>query len=84
MLAVHFKSDVQFIEATSRSAPDISINGIQWELKSPVGVGGNNIQKNMREASAQSKNIVIDLRRSKLHQTRALATSSNLQVGSKS
>ena len=72
ILANHFKSDVYFIETASQGTPDVSIDGIKWEIKSPIGSGANNIQKNMREASAQSDNVVIDLRRSKLHQTRAL------------
>lgn len=67
-----FKSDVYFIETASQGTPDVSIQGIEWEIKSPIGDSPNNIQKNMREAAAQSENIVIDLRRSKLHQTRAL------------
>lgn len=72
ILANHFKCDVHFIETSSQGTPDVSIDGVKWEIKSPVDVGGNNIQKNMREASAQCRNIVIDLRRSKLHQTRAI------------
>ncbi len=72
ILANHLKSDVYFIEPASYGTPDVSIKGIKWEIKSPIGDSANNIQKNMREASAQSENIVIDLRRSKLHQTRAL------------
>jgi len=71
ILANHFKSDVYFIVTATQGTPDVSIDGIKWEIKSPVGAGGNNIQKNMREASSQSINVVIDLRRSKLHQTRA-------------
>jgi len=71
ILANHFKSDVYFIETASQGTPDVSIQGIEWEIKSPIGASANNIQKNMREASAQSENIVMDLRRSKLHQTRA-------------
>lgn len=72
ILANHFKSDVFFIETGSQGTPDVSIQGIKWEIKSPIGTSANNIQKNMREASAQSENIVMDLRRSKLHQTRAI------------
>jgi len=72
ILANHFKSDVYFIETGSQGTPDVSIKDTKWEIKSPVGDSANNIQKNMREACAQSENIVIDLRRSKLHQTRAL------------
>ncbi|MFZ2512972.1 MAG: hypothetical protein WAW63_00780 [Candidatus Saccharimonadales bacterium] len=72
ILANHFKADVHFIETASQGTPDVSIKGIKWEIKSPIGGSANNIQKNMREASDQSENIVMDLRRSKLHQTRAL------------
>lgn len=72
ILAHHFKSDVYFIETASRGTPDVSINGNEWEIKSPVGSSANNIRKNMREAGNQSSMIVIDLRRSKLHQTRAV------------
>lgn len=72
MLANHFKSDVYFIETGSHGTPDISIQGMEWELKSPIGSSKNNIRKNMREAGTQSVNVIIDLRRSKLHQTRAL------------
>lgn len=71
ILANHFKSDVYFIETGSQGTPDVSIQNIEWEIKSPVGASANNIQKNMREAATQSENIVVDLRRSKLHQTRA-------------
>lgn len=72
ILANHFKCDVHFLETASRNMPDVSINGSKWEIKSPIGDSANNVQKNMREASAQSENVVIDLRRSKLHQTRAI------------
>jgi hypothetical protein len=72
ILANHFKSNVYFIETGSHGTPDVSIMRIEWEIKSPIGSSTNNIQKNMREAAAQSENIVIDLRRSKLHQTRAV------------
>ena len=72
ILANHFKSDVYFIETASQGTPDVSIDGIKWEIKSPIGISANNIRKNMREAGNQSPNVVIDLRRSKLHQTRAV------------
>ncbi|HEY5805776.1 MAG TPA: hypothetical protein VIS56_00120 [Candidatus Saccharimonadales bacterium] len=72
ILANHFKSDVYFLETGSRDTPDVSIQGVEWELKSPIGGSANNIRKNMREAGNQSTSVVIDLRRSKLHQTRAV------------
>jgi hypothetical protein len=72
ILSKHFQSDVIFLEASSSGGPDVAICGTAWEIKSPIGNSDNNIQKTMREASHQSNNIVIDLRRSKLHQSRAL------------
>lgn len=72
ILANHFKSDVYFIETGSQGTADVSIQDIAWEIKSPIGSSVNNIRKNMREAGLQSRNIVIDLRRSKLHQNRAV------------
>lgn len=72
ILANHFKNDVHFIETASQGTPDVSVGNIKWEVKSPIGTSKNNIRKNMREAGKQSVNVIIDLRRSKLHQTRAL------------
>jgi hypothetical protein len=72
ILAAHFRSDVYFIKTETHETPDVSIQNIKWEIKSPTGSSANSMQKNMREASTQSENIVIDLRRSKLHQSRAL------------
>jgi hypothetical protein len=72
ILATHFECDVHFIETTNQGTPDISIKAVKWEIKSPIGTSVNNIRKNMREAGLQSHNIVIDIRRSKLHQTRAI------------
>ncbi len=72
ILANHFQCDVHFIEPTLKGTPDVSIKGLKWEIKSPIGGSANNIRKNMREAGLQSQNVVIDLRRSRLHQTRAV------------
>ena len=72
ILAAYFSSDVYFIKTETHETPDVSIEGIKWEIKSPTGGSANSMQKNMREASTQSENIVLDLRRSKLHQSRAL------------
>jgi hypothetical protein len=72
ILAIYFGYDVLFIKTGSRETPDVLIGGVEWEIKSPIGSTENNIQKNMREASRQSLNVVVDLRRSKLHQIRAL------------
>jgi hypothetical protein len=70
LLTKHFKSDVIFIKRTNNYTPDVSINGIKWEIKSPTGKGKHNIQHNLQEAAKQSRNVVLDARRSKIHQVK--------------
>jgi hypothetical protein len=43
------------------------IKGITWELKSPTGKGKNNIERQLQTGLKQSKNIIFDARRSKIH-----------------
>ena len=67
VLAEHFRVDVEFVPTTARNTPDFLIDGVLWELKSPQGKGKNNIQRQLKYASKQSKNIIISASRSKLH-----------------
>ena len=73
ILAYHFKSDVIFLRSETKKTPDIDVNGTKWEIKSPMGNGKKTIDNNLRAAHKQSRNIVVDLRRAKLHQARAIA-----------
>jgi hypothetical protein len=73
ILAAHFKSDIIFIRPASFRTPDFDIKGMKWELKSPMGSSARTIENNMRTARKQSKNIIIDLTRIKLHQRQAEA-----------
>ncbi len=73
ILAAYFKTDVEFLRPQTRRTPDIEINGIRWEIKSPRGKGKKTIENNLRDARRQSRNIVVDLRRIKLHQQTAVA-----------
>lgn len=73
ILAYHFKSDVVFLRPKYARTPDVDIRGIKWEIKSPMGNGKRTIDNNFNEARGQSKNIVIDLRRIKMHQSKANA-----------
>ncbi len=73
LLAQYFQSDVYFEPRTLIKSADFKINGTCWELKSPIGNGKHTIQNNLREATQQAKNIVIDLRRCKLNQNGAMA-----------
>ena len=73
ILAYHFKTDVVFLRPRHARTPDIQINSVKWEIKSPLGNGKRTIDNNFSEARGQSKNIVIDLRRTKMHQAKAHA-----------
>jgi len=52
--------------------PDIMMKGVPWEIKSPEGNGKNTIKNTVQNASHQSENIIIDLRRTKISQEQAL------------
>ncbi len=43
--------------------PDILMDGIEWEMKSPSGSSKYTIETNFRHAALQSKYIIFDLRR---------------------
>jgi hypothetical protein len=65
---------VEFIvENRSRHAKsaDIIINGLYWEIKSPRTDKLSAIERNLKRASKQSENIIIDSQRlSKLHDSK--------------
>lgn len=44
---------------------DIYIDGIAWEIKSPVSSQKKAIERNLRQATEQSHNIIFDSRRMK-------------------
>lgn len=67
ILSSHFKTDVEFVPRSNRPTADFSIDGVAWELKSPTGTGKNNIQRQLQEAHHQSRNVIIDASRSKMH-----------------
>ncbi|HMM62021.1 MAG TPA: hypothetical protein PKC86_00505 [Candidatus Saccharibacteria bacterium] len=70
ILAVHFRTNVEFILTSKRTTPDFLINGVEWELKSPQGTGKNNIQRQLQQASHQSRSVIIYAGRSKMHATK--------------
>ena len=69
----YFKADVTFLRPQSNRTPDIDVNGAKWEIKSPMGNSKKTIENNLRMARKQSYNVIIDLRRIKMHKTRAIA-----------
>jgi len=62
--------DVVFIKPSTikgQHTPDIRMDGFEWEIKSPQGNSKRTIENNFRNAVMQSKYIIFDLRRIKLH-----------------
>ncbi len=45
--------------------PDIKMDGILWEIKSPVSAGSRTIEAAFRQAIKQSENVIFDLRNSR-------------------
>ena len=43
--------------------PDIAVEGLEWEMKSPDGKSERTIRRNLHKASTQSRNIIFDLSR---------------------
>lgn len=65
IIAEFFGKDVEFIVRQTGRVPDIIIGNVEWEIKSPLGKGKNNMHHQFARAMKQSKNIIIDARRSK-------------------
>lgn len=63
--------------------PDMIMNGQPWEMKSPVGNGKKTVQNIMQKAAQQSGNIIIDLRRIKMDETKAIKSFVNYFNSSK-
>lgn len=67
--------DVKLIPKSNRrgeKTPDIEMSGSLWEIKCPKGSGKWLIKNTIQRASHQSENIILDLRRVKLHQTKCI------------
>jgi hypothetical protein len=60
--------DVEFLTPNRTKGiknPDIKMDEIIWEIKSPKNTGSRSIENIFRKALKQSKNIIFDLRRAK-------------------
>ena len=69
IIAMHYNTSVDFLRPVDdykRKTPDIVLNGQLWEIKSPKGKSRNTIGRQMKRAVKQSKNIIVDGRRSPL------------------
>ena len=61
------KSNVQGVHT-----PDLRMLGLDWEMKAPRGEGKSLMKNTLQKAASQAENIIIDLRRTKRHQTKCL------------
>ena len=67
--------DIELIPKSEKKgvhAPDIVMNGLRWEMKSPKGEGKYLMQNTIQKAIKQSRNVIVDLRRAKRSQERCL------------
>ena len=58
--------DIIFLEPSGIPkvhTPDILMDGVEWEIKSPDGKSRRTIENNIRDAVKQSHYIIFDLRR---------------------
>ena len=58
--------DISFIHVSNMPTPDILMDGVAWEIKSPIGSGKRTIENTLRTALKQSENIILDLTRIKM------------------
>lgn len=64
--------------------PDFLMGEQTWEAKSPQGNSKSTLEHVFKKAARQSKNIIIDLRRTKISDTTALSQLEKLWSNSKS
>lgn len=68
--------DIELIPPVQRKGartPDIYMDGLAWEMKSPKSNGKYTIEHSFRSALKQSPNIIFDIRNSKIPQTKCIA-----------
>ena len=69
ILARHYQTTVEFlmpIDDYKRKTADIVMLGVQWEIKSPIGASKSTIGNQFSVAKKQSRNIILDTRRTAL------------------
>ena len=66
--------DIELISPSNipkAKTPDFLMNGKAWEMKSPQGDSYTTVEHAFKRAAKQSENIIIDLRRMKIHTRQA-------------
>ncbi len=72
ILARHYKCVVEFLQPIASyktKTPDIVMNGVMWEIKSPTGNSKKSTLESQFNGLKQSRNLIIDARRTKLDDT---------------
>ncbi|MDR2192451.1 MAG: hypothetical protein LBO62_06205 [Endomicrobium sp.] len=71
-----YGKDIEFL-APVRSkgirTPDITMDGVFWEIKCPIGHGRRTLDRLLKNAMRQSKNIIFDLRRTSISDAQCLS-----------
>jgi len=70
------EKDVEFLApvyAKGAKTPDIKMDGLLWEMKAPKNKGKHTLQNAFRKALHQSKNVILDLRRIKMANNKAVS-----------
>ncbi len=67
IIAEYLGDDAVFIVRDTSRTPDIAIAGVEWEIKSPTGKSKHTIETQLKRASKQANNVIIDARRCRLH-----------------
>jgi len=80
-------NDILFLKPIDQDkikTPDIEMGGARWEIKTPKGKGKFLLQNTFHKALHQSVNIIIDIRRIKIPEQKALKQLENLFEKSRS
>jgi len=73
ILSRHYQTTVEFIvpvDDYKRKSADIVMLDVEWEIKCPHGDSRSTISNQLRWATKQSRNIIIDTRYTKLEYNR--------------
>lgn len=73
IVANYFQHKVIIERPQILKTPDFIVGQTIWELKSPIGDGKNTIHNLFITARKQSPNLIIDLRRCKMNEQKAIA-----------
>jgi hypothetical protein len=72
VLANYYRCTIEFLQPIASyktKTPDIVMNGIMWEIKSPTGNSQKSTVEYQFKGLKQSRNLIIDGRRTKLNDT---------------